>query len=128
MEVYMYNNYGYPYGYLNYQQPQQQHQIQQPLPPKSNKIWVTSLEDALARAVEPNSEYIYLHQDQPLLIEVKTDIQGKKVTRVLELKDYVQHSVPQNVVANDFPTREEFDGIKAEIQALKQKIETTQVE
>lgn len=124
----MYNNYGYPYGYLNYQQPQQQHQIQQPLPPKSNKIWVTSLEDALARAVEPNSEYIYLHQDQPLLIEVKTDIQGKKVTRVLELKDYVQHSVPQNVVANDFPTREEFDGIKAEIQALKQKIETTQVE
>ena len=120
----MYNN--FPYQQPNYQgyynNYQQQSQQVQPLPPKTNKIWVTSLEDALAKSVEPNSEYVYLHQDQPLLIEVKTDLQGRKTTRVMELKDYVVQPKPENTMPNDFPTREEFDGLKAEIQALKEKL------
>lgn len=114
----MYNNYPYqsPYqGYMNQFQPQV-------LQPKTNKVWVTSLEDAMARSVEPNSEYIYLHQDKPLLIEVRTDSQGRKTTRVMELKDYVEQPKPEMAMPNNFPTREEFDGLKAEIQALKERL------
>lgn len=127
----MYNNFSYPYGYMNnnYQSPYQQTQITQL---KTNKIWVTSLEDALSKSVEPNSEYIYLHQDKPLLIEVKTDMQGKKTTRVLELKDYVEKpnepSKPKKTPSKEFVSKEELDDLKAEIQALKDKIESIIVE
>lgn len=123
----MYNNYPYqnPYqGYMNqYQQP-----VQQVFQPKTNKVWVTSVEDALAKSVELNSEYIYLHQDKPLLIEVRTDGQGRKTTRVMELKDYVEQPKPETATPNNFPTREEFEGLKAEIQALKSKLDKDIVE
>ena len=122
----MYNNYPYqnPYqGYINqYQQPQQVIQ------PKTNKVWVTSLEDAMAKPVEPNSEYVYLHQDKPLLIEVITDGQGRKATRVMELKPYVEQPKTETPTPNNFPTREEFDGLKAEIQALKERLSKDIVE
>lgn len=109
-------------GYYNNYQPQVQPQL------KTNKVWVTSLEDAMARSVEPNSEYIYLHQDKPLLIEVRTDGQGRKTTRVMELKDYVEQIKTETTMPNNFPTREEFEGLKAEIQALKNKLEKDIVE
>lgn len=115
----MYNN--YPYQQPNYQGYYNNYQQVQPQP-KTNKVWVTSLEDAMARSVEPNSEYIYLHQDKPLLIEVRTDGQGRKTTRVMELKDYVEQPKAETTMPNNFPTREEFDGLKAEIQALKERL------
>lgn len=115
----MFNN--YPYQQPNYQGYYNNYQQQVQPQPKTNKVWVTSLEDAMARSVEPNSEYIYLHQDKPLLIEVKTDGQGRKTTRVMELKDYVEQPKHETAMPN-FPTREEFDGLKAEIQALKERL------
>lgn len=121
----MFNN--NPYQQPNYQGYYNNYQ-QQAFQPKTNKVWVTSLEDAMARSVEPNSEYIYLHQDKPLLIEVKTDSQGRKTTRVMELKDYVEQPKPEMPMPNNFPTREEFNGLKAEIQALKEKFNKDIVE
>ena len=126
----MYNNYPYqnPYqGYYNsYQQPTQQ------LQPKTNKIWVTSVEDALSKSVELNSEYVYLHQDKPLLIEVKTDSQGRKTTRVMELKDYIDNSNDTSNAKknspNNFVSKEELESVKAEIQALKEKIDNVIVD
>ena len=118
----MYNNYPYqnPYqGYMNqYQQTQQPIQSAQP---KTNKIWVTSLEDAMAKPVEPNSEYVYLHQDKPLLIEVITDGQGRKATRVMELKPYVEQPKTETPTPNNFPTREEFEVLQGKIKALEEK-------
>jgi hypothetical protein len=115
----MYNNYSYqnPYqGYMNQYQQVQQPQL------KTNKVWVTSLEDAMARSVEPNSEYIYLHQDKPLLIEVRTDGQGRKTTRVMELKDYVEQPKPENTMPNNFPTRQEFEVLQGKIKALEERL------
>lgn len=118
--MYNYNPYQSMYqGYYGNYQPTQSVQASQP---KTNKIWVTSLEDAMSKPVEPNSEYIYLHQDKPLLIEVITDNQGRKSTRVLELKAYVEETKPETIMPNNFPTREEFEGLKAEIQALKERL------
>lgn len=118
--MYNYNPYQSMYqGYYGNYQPTQSVQASQP---KTNKIWVTSLEDAMSKPVEPNSEYIYLHQDKPLLIEVRTDNQGRKSTRVLELKAYVEETKPETIMPNNFPTREEFEGLKAEIQALKERL------
>lgn len=55
-----------PYFQQPYQpQPYQQFQPQQAAQPKTNKVFVTSLDDALSRVCEPNSEMLYLHQDEP---------------------------------------------------------------
>lgn len=75
----MFGNYGYGYpNYLGNYQQQPQVQQQQPIMPKTNKVFVTSLDDAMARSVEPNSETLYLHQDRNLIFDIKTDMQGKK--------------------------------------------------
>ena len=115
----MFNN--NPYQQPNYQGYYNNYQ-QQAFQPKTNKVWVISLEDAMARSVEPNSEYIYLHQDKPLLIEVKTDSQGKKTARVMELKDYVEQPKPEMDMSNNFPTREEFEVLQGKIKALEDKV------
>lgn len=52
----------------------------------------------MARSVEPNSEYIYLHQDKNLIMEVKTDIQGKKTWKVYEFKEYVEPANEPNTL------------------------------
>lgn len=69
-------NYGYPYPTY----PQMQ--------PRTNKIFVTSLEDALNRPADPNSEVIYLDQDKPFLYQVMNDMQGRKTYKTFELTEY----------------------------------------
>ena len=46
--------------------------------PVSNKIYVTSLEDALNRASQRGSEMVYFHQDANEFYVVKTDFDGRK--------------------------------------------------
>lgn len=128
-----YNYFGgyQPYGGYNFQtapiqQPPMQTPIQAPMqppsppPPKTNKIFVTSLEEALSRFSEPNSEIVYLHQDQPLLFEIKTDTQGRKVYKTYQLADYAapqaQGEAKQDL--SSYVTREEFEAFKAKIEAL----------
>ena len=40
----------------------------------------------------------------------------------MELKDYVEQPKPENTMPNNFPTREEFEVLKGEIQALKERL------
>lgn len=90
-------------------------------PPKTNKLFVTSVEEAMARPVEPNTELVYLHQDQPLLIEVYTDAQGKKTPQLFDL---TPHKAAEAASAPDvkYVTAEEFDGVRGEINGLKEQL------
>jgi hypothetical protein len=73
--------YGYtaPYN-AGFQQPQPQL--------RTNKVFVTSLEDALGRSAEPNTVIVYRHQDEKFEYEIFTDMQGKKTYKTLALTDY----------------------------------------
>lgn len=102
-----YGNYGYGY------QPQ-------PMQPKTNKIFVTSLEEALARPSEPNSEIIYLHQNEPLLFEIVTDMQGRKAVKTFRL-GVEEKSKPQE----DYVSRAEFEAFKAQFKPMEVKEEKT---
>ena len=123
----MYNN-NYPqYGYNNqpyYQQTPAQYQPTQQTTynytpqPKTNKIFVTSLEDALNRFSEANSEVVYLHQDENLLFEIKTDMQGKKTFKVYSLSAY-QPVEEKTAPTEDFVTRKEFDELLGRFEELK---------
>lgn len=104
-------NYGYPYPtYPQMPQPQMQ--------PRTNKIFVTSLEDALNRPADPNSEVIYLDQDKPFLYQVMNDMQGRKTYKTFELTEYSGVVTAQNG-SGDYVTREEFNRLVDEMKALK---------
>ena len=44
----------------------------------TNKIYVTSLDDALSRPAPRGSEMVYFHQDANEFYVVKTDVDGRK--------------------------------------------------
>lgn len=105
--------YGNPYsGYGNY------NVYGATSPIKTNKVFVTSLEDALARPAEAGSEYVYLHQDKPLLYEVKTDMQGRKTYIVLALSEPKNDpKIEENKADTSTITRSDFDALQAKILA-----------
>lgn len=96
-----------PMQYAQYQMPQNA----QPMPPRTNKIFVTSLEDAMSKPAEPNTEIIYLHQTEPLLFQIYTDMQGKKSASVFTLA-VAQEKRPEP----DPVSRKEFEELKAKIE------------
>lgn len=129
-----------PYGGYNisptpFQQPPVQPPMQPPVqsptppPPKTNKIFVTSLEEALSRFSEPNSEIIYLHQDQPLLFEIKTDAQGRKGYKTYQLADYAAPQAQQpKQDLSAYVTREEFEAFKVKMEEITNKPEKEEKE
>lgn len=105
--------------YMSNFQPQQQ-----PVPMRTNKIFVTSLEDALNRYAEPNTIMIYRHQDEKYEYEITTDLQGKKSHKILVLSDYSEKK------DNNPPIilREEIDDIKGRLDALEDELSKKQKE
>ena len=99
-----------PYGQPNVSQMQN-------ASPKTNKILVVSLEDALNRYAEPNSEMIYVNQDQPILYQVRTDYIGKKTYLIMDLIEHKATSAQGNT---DYVTRADVEKIiKEHMDAIK---------
>lgn len=111
-----------PYGQAN-AQPMMNNGAQPQMPPpqatpqvvSANKIYVTTLQDALSRYSNPNTTISYTTQDEKYEIEVFTDGQGKKTYQVFERKPYnpseekapAEQQVPTNPV-----TKDEFAGLE----------------
>ena len=106
--------------YMGNYQPQMAQQSQ-PAPMRTNKIFVTSLEDALNRYAEPNTVMIYRHQDEKFEYEIITDMQGKKSYKTLVLSDYIAPQTEKQVVQQQTPT-EEIEGLKVRIKALEDEL------
>lgn len=125
----VYGNYGRPNTQFNgmYNTPYsgnfqpQMVQQPQPAPMRTNKIFVTSLEDALNRYAEPNTIMIYRHQDEKFEYEIITDTQGKKSYKTLQLVDY---STQKEEKDNNQPVilREEIDDIKSRLDGLESEV------
>lgn len=93
----------------------------QPAPMRTNKIFVTSLEDALNRYAEPNTIMVYRHQDEKFEYEIITDGQGKKTYKTLQLADYSgiqaeKQSSQLNISAED------FNALKERVKALESEL------
>jgi hypothetical protein len=88
----------------------------QQMQPTTNKIYVTSLDDALQRYAAPNSTMIYVLQDESAIFEVFTDPQGKKLPKVKKL---VEASAESSGVG--FVSREEFNELKQKFEAFMAK-------
>lgn len=101
----------------------QSQMAQQPqsTPMRTNKIYVTSLEDALNRYAEPNTIMIYRNQDEKFEYEITTDSQGRKSYKTLELGSYSAPQREKNVEATII-SREEFDAVKGRLEALESEV------
>lgn len=99
-----------------------QPQMAQPQPPqmRTNKIFVTSLEDALNRYAEPNTIIVYRHQDEKFEYEITTDGQGRKSYKTFQLNDYSVQKA-NNIESQPIILREEIDDIKNRLDALESK-------
>lgn len=109
-----------PFG-AGFQQPQPVPQVQPQL--RTNKVFVTSLEDALNRYAEPNTIMVYRHQDEKFEYEIMTDMQGKKSYKTLVLTDYStveQRSEDRGTVI----TQEALSAIESKLEVLEGKVES----
>lgn len=118
--MYRNNPYGAPYytgapyynngGYSSPYQPQQ--------PSNTNKLYTTGYEDVRARQLPPNSDFIFLDNDKPIIYRKTTDATGKMDIQVFEIKPF-QPEQPKSEPAIDFS---QF-ALKTDIESLKDDIE-----
>lgn len=106
-----------PYMGMNNLQPQ----AQQPPQMRTNKIFVTSLEDALNRYAEPNTVIVYRHQDEKFEYEIMTDSQGKKSYKTLQLVDYSAPTSDKQDKSTNIST-EQFQALERRLTALESQI------
>lgn len=85
-----------------------------PAQPNTNKIYVTSLEDALNRMSPRNSEMVYFHQDANEFYVVKTDADGRKTWMGFA------YSIP-NQDATTPATKADLNAIIARLEKLESK-------
>lgn len=86
--------------------------------PNTNKIYVTSLEDALNRISQRGSEMVYFHQDANEFYVVKTDYDGRKSWMAF------QYMIP-NQDANTPATKADIKELLGRIEKLEGKSEVT---
>ena len=114
-----FNNFGNTPYMGNYQA--QMAQQPQPMQMRTNKIFVTSLEDALNRYAEPNTIMVYRHQDEKFEYEIMTDSQGKKSYKTLVLGDYLAQNETKEQNQYTIP-KDEFDAVKSRLKALEDEV------
>lgn len=106
-------NYGAPQNTNWGQRPYYGYQPAQPQPRLiTNKSYVTSLEEALLKTTERNSDMIHFHQDKNEFYCVKVDMEGKKSWAVFT---YNVPNPDENVPA----TRADILALVARIEALE---------
>lgn len=109
----------------NYAPPAQSQQ--QPAQMNTNKIYVTGIDDARARQLPPNSDFIFLDNDKPLLYRKTVDATGKMEIKAFKISEYTETEAPapaQAVDLSQFVSVEEFKGVQAEMGRIKRTIDS----
>ena len=91
--------------------------------PISNKIVVKSLEDALRRYADFNSEMLYVDANQNLLYNIYTDVRGEKTYDIFEVKK----REPVDVKNNNDAIMEKLNELSVKVEELygKRNVEQT---
>ena len=106
--------------------PQMQSQ-QQPAQMNTNKIYVTGIDDARARQLPPNSDFIFLDNDKPLLYRKTVDATGKMEIKAFKISEYTEtEAAPASAPAVDmsqYVSAEEFKSMQTEVGRIKKTID-----
>lgn len=99
-------------------------QVQQQSPQaqvNTNKLYVTSLEDAKNKQLPPNSDYIFLDNDKPLLYRKVVDATGKMEVQAFQITAYEEKpesSIPA-IDTSKFVSVDEFNSLKSDLERIK---------
>ena len=100
---------------------------QQPAQMNTNKIYVTGIDDAKARQLPPNSDFIFLDNDKPLLYRKTVDATGKMEIKAFKISEYTEtEAAPAPAPAVDmsqFVSVEEFKTVQTEMGRIKRTID-----
>ena len=109
------------------QTPSQPQVQQQPAQMNTNKIYVTGIDDARARQLPPNSDFIFLDNDKPLLYRKTVDATGKMEIKAFKISEYTEtEAAPAPAPAVDmsqFVSVEEFKTVQTEMGRIKRTID-----
>ena len=100
----------------------------------TNKIYVTGIEDARNRTLAPNSDYIFLDNDKPLLYRKTVDATGKMEIHTFKISEYNEEQekkedipVAPQIDTSKFVSVKDFDRLRNDIgydfDAVKDDIE-----
>ena len=114
------NNYPYemPYGYApTYNAPQP---VPQQAPSmNTNKIFVNGIDDVRSRIVPPNSDFMFLDNDKPLIYQKIVDAKGQFEVKVFDIVPHKDAPVSEPVYA----LRSDLDNVLIELTAIKSQLE-----
>lgn len=105
-------------------QPQVQQQGFVTPPPKSNKILVVSLEDALSKCNEPNSDTMCLDQDKPLIYNISVDMQGRKSYQTYDISLHQPQEKTEQTQEEahvDYVSMATFSNLQAQFLSLQNR-------
>ena len=109
-------SYGYTPNYTPYTQP--------PIPTQqstnTNKIFVNGIEDVRNRRLAPDSDFMFLDNDRPLLYQKTVDGKGQFEVKVFDIVPHKEEVVPVN--NPDYVLRSDFEKLSSEFTELKNKI------
>ena len=109
------------------QTPSQPQVQQQPAQMNTNKIYVTGIDDARSRQLPPNSDFIFLDNDKPLLYRKTVDATGKMEIKAFKISEYTEtEAAPASAPAVDmsqFVSVDEFKTVQTEMGRIKRTID-----
>ena len=83
--------------------------------PYTNMVFVTSVEEALYKATQRNSDVVFFDQDRPVFYRVKVDSDGRKSWMQFE---YVAPDAAKNAPV----TKSEFQEFVARLEAVEKSL------
>lgn len=110
------------FNYQPYGQPQQQYQQSSP-PANTNKIFVSGIEDVKARALTPNSDFIFIDNDQDILYQKKVDASGHYEIKAFSISELNNAENCSTVDLSNFVTKQQFEDLANELDILRKQLE-----
>lgn len=90
----------------------------------TNKVYVSGMDDAKTRYLAPNSDYIFLDNDKPILYRKVVDGTGKMEIQAFEIVPYTEKTDTQNanIDYSKFVSAEEFNKFRQEFMDFKNQM------
>ena len=90
----------------------------------TNKLYTTGIEDVRARQLPPNSDFIFLDNDKPIIYRKTTDATGKMDIQVFEIKPFQpeQPKAEPPIDLSQFALKTDMQGLINDIEQIKESL------
>lgn len=87
----------------------------------TNKIYVSGIEDAKSRWVLPNSDYLFIDNDKPIIYQKIVDSKGQYVVKAFKLTEFDLNSAP--AATPEYVLKSDFELLTEKVKELTTRLE-----